>query len=188
MLPGSVSEPPSLCGRWRRCWKPDQVTNATLVLGSHDHDDHIDRRAWPAIAQAAPGAKFVVPELLREKIVRDLGLPAERVLGMDEGISVREMGITITAIPAAHESLDEDPATGRHPYLGYILPGKGFRLYHAGDTCIYEGMQAKLRRGPLDLAIAADQRAGRAAAGRRLHRQHDVPGSGRPGGRRSGPG
>jgi L-ascorbate metabolism protein UlaG (beta-lactamase superfamily) len=124
-----------------------------LVFGSHDHDDHIDRQAWPAIAKAASGAKFVVPDLLREAIVRDLGLPEHRVLGMDEGISVREMGITITAVPAAHEDLDEDPATGRHPYLGYILCGNGFRLYHAGDTCPYEGMQAKLRREPLDLAL-----------------------------------
>ncbi len=130
-----------------------QVTNAMLVLGSHDHDDHIDRRAWPAIAQAAPKAKFVVPELLREAIVRELGLPEDRVLGIDEGIGIREMGLTITAVPAAHETLDEDPATGRHPYLGYILHGNGFRLYHAGDTCPYEGMQAKLRREPLDLAL-----------------------------------
>jgi L-ascorbate metabolism protein UlaG (beta-lactamase superfamily) len=132
---------------------PGQVTNATLVLGSHDHDDHIDRQAWPLIARAAPGAKFVVPELLRERIVHDLALPAERVLGLDEGIFVEEAGITVTAIPAAHEFLDEDPATGRHPYLGYILAGNGFRLYHAGDTCIYEGMQAWLRGGPLNLAM-----------------------------------
>lgn len=59
----------------------------------------------------------------------------------------------MTAVPAAHEFLDEDPATGLHPYLGYIIEGGGFRLYHAGDTCLYEGMQARLRQWPLDLAL-----------------------------------
>ena len=43
---------------------PSQVANARLVLGSHDHADHIDRPAWPALAAASPDARFVVPLLL----------------------------------------------------------------------------------------------------------------------------
>lgn len=131
----------------------EQITNATLVLGSHDHDDHIDRAAWPGIAKASPGTKFVVPRLLRERIIREVKLPKERVLGLDEGSAITEEAVTVRAVPAAHELLDEDPTTGLHPYLGYIVEGNGFRLYHAGDTCIYEGMQAKLRHWPLDLAM-----------------------------------
>jgi L-ascorbate metabolism protein UlaG (beta-lactamase superfamily) len=129
------------------------VTNAVLVLGSHDHADHIDRSAWPGIADASPRAKFVVPMLLRDKIVREIKLPGERVLGIDEGIELNVEGLVVTAIPAAHELLDEEPATGLHPYLGFIVEGNGFRLYHAGDTCIYEGMQTRLRRWKLDLAL-----------------------------------
>ena len=94
-----------------------------------------------------------MPKLLREQIVGELGLPDDRVLGIDEGIVVQHEAVTVTAVPAAHEFLDEDPATGLHPYLGFIMEGNGFRLYHAGDTCLYEGMQAKLRRWPLDLAL-----------------------------------
>ena len=56
--------------------------------------------------------------------------------------------IRVTAIAAAHEFLDEDPATALHPYLGYLVEGNEFRLYHAGDTCVYEGMQAELRASP----------------------------------------
>jgi len=133
--------------------KPDEISNATVVLGSHDHADHIDRDAWPGIAAASPQAKFMVPALLREKIVREIGLPAERVVGVDAGISAEVGGITVSAVPAAHEFLDTDPATGLHPYLGFVLESAGITVYHAGDCCLYEGMQALLRRWTLDLAF-----------------------------------
>jgi L-ascorbate metabolism protein UlaG (beta-lactamase superfamily) len=133
--------------------RPEEITNATFVLGSHDHADHIDRGAWPGIAKASPRASFVVPKLLYEKLGREIGLPEKRLVGIDEDDIATQQGVTVTAVPAAHELLDVDAATGLYPYLGYIVEGNGFRLYHAGDTCIYEGMQAKLRRRPLDLAL-----------------------------------
>ena len=132
---------------------PGDLTNATLILGSHDHGDHIDRAVWPALAKASSAARFVVPELLRERIVREVGLPAERVLGVDDGTSVEAGGVRVTGVPAAHELLDTDAATGLHPYVGFIVEGADFRLYHAGDTCLYEGMQARLRTWRLDLAF-----------------------------------
>jgi L-ascorbate 6-phosphate lactonase len=132
---------------------PEAVTNAQIVLGSHDHSDHIDRQAWPKIAEASPAARFVVPELLRQRVIDEIGIAADRVVGLDDEQSVTLSGVTVTGVPAAHELLDRDPATGRHPYLGYVLEGAGFCLYHAGDTCLYEGIQAKLRRFRLDLAM-----------------------------------
>jgi L-ascorbate 6-phosphate lactonase len=135
--------------------KPAEITNAAGILGSHDHADHIDRDAWPALAEATSekAVPFVVPMLLRERIIKELNLPPKRVLGIEEGITLKIGEATITAIPAAHEFLDTDPATGQHPFLGFIIEGNGFRLYHAGDTCIYEGMQAKLRNWKIDLAF-----------------------------------
>jgi len=133
--------------------KPEEVTNADIVFGSHDHADHIDRAAWPAISKASPGAVFVTPARLRDQVVHEMHLPSSRVLGVDEGITVKIGEITVTGVPAAHELLDLDPATGFHACIGFIIEGGGFRLYHAGDTCMYEGMQALLRRWPLDLAF-----------------------------------
>jgi len=133
--------------------KPGEITNADIVLGSHDHADHIDREAWPVIATASPKAVFVTPALLRERMVREMSLPVDRVLGVDEGITVKIGEITVTGVPAAHELLARDPATGFHACIGFVIGGNGFRLYHAGDTCLYEGMQALLRRWPLDLAF-----------------------------------
>lgn len=133
--------------------RADEITNADLVLGSHDHADHIDRPAWPAIAAASPQARFIVPQLLRDKVADELGLPGARVLGVDEGRSITVGGVTVTGVPAAHEFLDVDPATGLHPHLGFVLEGPGFCLYHAGDTCLWEGLHALLRRWRLDAAL-----------------------------------
>jgi len=130
-----------------------EIRNATLVLGSHDHLDHIDREHWPAMAAASPGARFVVPELLREGLSRDLGLPAGRLLGADEGLSVEHAGVRVTGVAAAHEFLDRDAATGRYPYLCYVIEGNGCTLLHAGDTCVYEGLLTKLRAWRFDAAM-----------------------------------
>jgi L-ascorbate 6-phosphate lactonase len=132
---------------------PAQVTNADLVLGSHDHMDHIDRGAWPTMAKSSPAAKFVVPMLLRERICEELGIGADRVMGVDEGITAAIGDLKISAVPAAHEFLDVDPRTGFHPFLGFVIECDGVCIYHAGDTCIYEGMQAILRRWHFDVAF-----------------------------------
>lgn len=132
--------------------QPSQVTNADAVLGTHDHGDHVDRQSWSGMAAASPGAAFVVPDMVREAVVENAAIPNERVKGLDDGTSLTVGDVTITAVPAAHELLDQDPATGRYPYLGYVFEGNGVCVYHSGDTCLYEGMQAKLRQWHFDLA------------------------------------
>lgn len=133
--------------------KADQVDHADIVCGTHDHLDHIDRPSWPALAKASPSALFVVPELLRRGLVRDLGISTNRMIGVDVKKAARIGSITISAIPAAHEFIDRDRKTGFHPYLGYVIKGDGWTIYHAGDTCLYEGMQDYLRRIKPDLML-----------------------------------
>jgi L-ascorbate 6-phosphate lactonase len=133
--------------------RPEQVTNADIICGSHDHDDHIDRGVWPQLAVASPQATFIVPDLLRANVAEDLKLPLPRLVGLDDGRSVEIQGIRISAVAAAHEFLDRDPLSGRYPYLGFVIEANGCVLYHSGDSCIYEGLQTRLKQWHVDIAL-----------------------------------
>lgn len=133
--------------------EPQVVRNASIICGSHDHVDHIDRGVWPDLAKASPVAKFIVPELLREGLARDLGMPAERFVGLDDSKTAKIDGVRIHGIAAAHEFLDQDPVTEQYPYLGYVIEANDCAIYHSGDCCIYEGLQTKLKKWDLDVVF-----------------------------------
>ncbi|MEI6168011.1 MAG: MBL fold metallo-hydrolase [bacterium] len=133
--------------------KPGKVTHADFIFGSHDHADHIDREVWPAMAAASPRASFVVPEILRGKVSRELGIPSRRFIGIDDGQSKRRSGVKITGIASAHELLDPDPQTGQFACLGFVIESGGCTIYHSGDCCIYEGLQTKLQRWQFDVVF-----------------------------------
>lgn len=130
-----------------------EVTNAHLVIGTHDHGDHIDRDAWGVLATTAPEARFVLPDLHRERVAAEIGIPSDRLIGVDDGQTVEVAGLRITGVAAAHEFLDQDPATGRYPYLGYVVEGSGCTFYHAGDTCLYNGIHARLEGRRYDVVF-----------------------------------
>ena len=97
---------------------------------------------------------FVVPDLVRESVIEGQGIPGERVLGLDDGTRLEFNGVQIAGIAAAHEFLDQDPETGRYPYLGVIVEANGCKVYHAGDTVKYEGLESRLKQHvPIDLAM-----------------------------------
>jgi L-ascorbate 6-phosphate lactonase len=125
---------------------PADLADATLVFGTHDHEDHIDRASWPAIARLAPRCRFVVPGLLVDRLVADLDIAAERFIAVEDGATVSVDDLEITGVAAAHEFLQPDPRTGQHPHLGFVIRADGRSLYHAGDTCVYEGLLTALRR------------------------------------------
>lgn len=134
--------------------KPEELCNADYIFGSHDHSDHIDRKAWPKIAEASPLAKFVAPAVFADGLAEELGIPRERIIGVDENQGYEDGRIRIQAVPSAHEFLDKDPKTGMHPYLGYVVTTSGGVVYHPGDCCLYEGLQTALKAcGPIDLLI-----------------------------------
>jgi L-ascorbate metabolism protein UlaG (beta-lactamase superfamily) len=120
-----------------------------LVLASHKHSDHLDPGTMPDLMAASPGAMLIVPEALVEH-VRSLGLPADRIAGIDAGGAIEWAGFRVRAIPSAHEGLDTD-AAGHHLYLGFVIEAAGRRLYHSGDGLAYDGLADRLGDGPFDV-------------------------------------
>ncbi len=132
----------------------EDLRDVDYILGTHDHIDHIDRDAWPALAAASPRAKFLVPRFCLETLRRELPIPAERLVGVGEGRPFEEDGLRVAAVPSAHELLERDEATGEYAALGYVISCGGFTVYHAGDCCVYEGLETRLKQaGEIDVMM-----------------------------------
>lgn len=122
---------------------PEDVADVDFFIGSHDHADHIDRPLWRSLARLGTKACFLVPSAVRNSVVEDTGLAPAQVIGMDDGDTRTVAGVHITALASAHERLERD-ALGRHLALGFVMSAGGARVYHSGDCCLYDGLQARL--------------------------------------------
>ncbi len=141
---------------------PQAAPPADYVLCTHEHVDHFDPQTLPGMAQASPRARFVVPLPVVEQATA-LGIAAQRVLGTQPGEVVHLGAITLFSVPACH-GLKAPPAVygfdfveregkNLYRYLGYILEIEGVRIYHAGDTVIYDGLVERLREQEIDVAF-----------------------------------
>jgi L-ascorbate metabolism protein UlaG (beta-lactamase superfamily) len=82
---------------------------------------------------------------------RQLGLPDAAILPLDAGESLNlPNGVSVRAIPAAHEQLKTD-ANGHHLFLGYLWKWGEGTIYHSGDCIPYEGLSNAIRNATLAL-------------------------------------
>lgn len=121
----------------------------SLVLSSHKHSDHMDPGTLPDLMRANPHATLIVPCSQFEH-ARGLGIEHEQIIAMESGDLHAQNGFLIRAIPSAHEELDVD-IDGRHLYFGYVVEADGLRLYHSGDTVLYDDLPAMLGPDPFDV-------------------------------------
>jgi L-ascorbate 6-phosphate lactonase len=120
-----------------------------LVLASHKHSDHLDPGTIPDLMSASSGAILALPESIVDH-AEQLGLPRDRLVGLDAGETVERAGFRVRAVPSAHEGLDTDP-NGHHLYLGFVIECEGRRLYHSGDSLAYSGLVEQLGSDPFDV-------------------------------------
>jgi len=129
--------------------EPGRLAEIDHVIVSHKHSDHFDPGTIPDLLKASPSAVVVCPESLEDH-AESLGIPAARRVGMVADARYERTGITVRAIPSAHEGLDTDDS-GRHLYLGFVVELAGLRLYHSGDTLAYEGLADAIGPEPIDV-------------------------------------
>jgi len=138
---------------------PDECVGIDVVLCSHEHVDHLDVPSIDAIAAASPGAVFVVPSPIVD-MATEAGVPSDRVVGMQPGGSMEIGGLTVRAVPACHGVTMDDAygfgeslSGGLVRFLGFVIDLGGVRIYHAGDTIHFDGMEETLAPLGIDVAL-----------------------------------
>jgi L-ascorbate metabolism protein UlaG (beta-lactamase superfamily) len=133
----------------RRVAPPDEAsafTGLDGVLITHEHMDHLDEGACPAIAAASPDARFAVPRPIADRL-RTLGIAAGRVVAMQPGERASFGAASVTATAACHGvhvadayTLGRELSGGDVRFLGYIVAAGGVGVYHSGDTIGFDGL------------------------------------------------
>lgn len=126
----------------------DEVKQATLVLVTHDHFDHVGQAA--EIVHKTGGLLVANVETAR-RLQDEAKIPSEKVCyfgyGMNIGGNLVYEGISVTMTQAFHSTATGAPC-------GYIVRLEdGTTLYHAGDTGIFGSMKTLGELYPIDLAM-----------------------------------
>lgn len=141
---------------------PERLDFIEVVTSSHNHTDHLDGETLLPLLEANPVLTVIVP-------AANVGFAADRLQvqppsasgkGAGErltpiyadGESIRVGPFTFHAIPSAHESLETDE-NGDHKFVGYIIEVGGKTIYHSGDACPYAGLEDRLNKWRVDLAL-----------------------------------
>lgn len=111
---------PFLTGNPQASLAADQVTEADVVVVTHDHGDHLGD-AFPICHKT--GAVLVAQHEIAEKASAE-GLTAEP---MNIGGTVTAAGIKVHMVQALHTAGIGNPT-------GVVVEVEGKNLYHAGDT------------------------------------------------------
>jgi L-ascorbate metabolism protein UlaG (beta-lactamase superfamily) len=146
--------------RWVRGYPsplaPEDMTNASYVLCSHEHLDHLDPQTVGGAAVASPGAKFLVTGWSLDMLnAADIAAERAVVPQVGETMTLPGTSLKLTVIPAAHYDKEYDEAKG-YRWFGFILEWNGVVFYHGGDTIIFPGYIDLLRGLPkTDVAMLA---------------------------------
>ncbi|HET9322079.1 MAG TPA: MBL fold metallo-hydrolase [Bryobacteraceae bacterium] len=125
---------------------PARLDFIDVVTSSHNHTDHLDGETLGPLLRVNPGIKMVAPEANRDFIANRLGVDRSFPVGLRDGESATVGVFRFTAVPAAHEEVSPE-------CLGYVVEFGRWRIYHSGDTLLYEGMAERLRPFAVDVAL-----------------------------------
>ena len=136
----------------RQVVEPGLLTGVDFVTSTHAHTDHLDGATLNPILAANPQAKLVYARSTQPQVHERVTQPPHRFVPLAVGERYTD-GVTFDAVPAAHQPPGRD-ANGDDHCIGLIVTIGRFRIYHSGDTVVYDGLAETVRAlGAVDIAI-----------------------------------
>jgi len=133
---------------------PERLGFVDVVTSSHNHTDHFDPNTLLLLLAENPKLPVLVPEANRGVAAYRLKLSPKSptLTGINAG-DIRALGgCRFHGIPAAHNELEQD-SDGFNKFLGYVVEFGPWRIYHAGDTKLYRGIEDWVRPFKVDVAL-----------------------------------
>jgi L-ascorbate metabolism protein UlaG (beta-lactamase superfamily) len=125
---------------------PSRLDFIDVVTSSHNHTDHLDGETLGPLLKANPRIAMVAPAANRDFIANRLGVAPSFPVGLRDGESAGIGPFRCIAVPAAHDELTPE-------CVGYVVQFGRWRIYHSGDTLLYQGMADRLRPFNIDVAL-----------------------------------
>ena len=122
------------------------LPNIDLVLITHAHFDHLDRRTLRKIALDQP---IVVPFEVGN-LVHDLGFRTVNELDYWQSFQIGPVKITLTPCHHWGARMLHDSHRG---FGGYVIELAGRSVFHCGDTAYFSGFKEIGERLPVDIAL-----------------------------------
>jgi L-ascorbate metabolism protein UlaG (beta-lactamase superfamily) len=128
----------------------DDLPPISLVLLSHNHYDHCDRRTLRELARRFD--PVVITPLGNGALVRSTGI--RRVEELDWWQEAKTAALPVTLTPAQHFSARSPFDRNRALWGGFMIVANGARMFFAGDTA-YAPLFPDVRQRfePIDLAL-----------------------------------
>jgi L-ascorbate metabolism protein UlaG (beta-lactamase superfamily) len=135
-----------------RVIEPERLTYIDVVACTHNHTDHFDPDTLRPLLAANPDLTVIVPEANRLLSAERLGVPPDRLFGINEEQPVEAAGFQFTTVAAAHETIERDEHR-RPRFVSFIVECGPRTIFHAGDTLVYDGLATRLVRERIDVAL-----------------------------------
>ncbi len=127
----------------------EELDFVDYVFCTHAHFDHADPDTLSTLAKINKKAKYIMPAPVAD-ILKEYGVQEEDIIRARDGEKFTLGTVVVTPIPSAHEQLNYDE-NGDFCEMGYCLRLGEYRIYHAGDCCLYDGLVERL--GGVDVAM-----------------------------------
>lgn len=135
-----------------RVINPELLKNISIVTSSHNHTDHLDGETLIPLIKNNPGISFIIPEANRDFVTGRIQCDKNFPVGLSDGQSVRTGNFIFYGIPAMHNEIERDEK-GNCRYMGYVIESGRWRIYHSGDTLLFDELVDVLIPFAVDIAL-----------------------------------